>query len=198
MTITTMIMMTITTMIMMGKTNNIINNKIRYVKSKSGFTLSELLIVIAIIGILVAISIPIFSASRKKAIVAVNKANIRAARAIADAQYYTDEAAGWFPVKTSHVYYYYDVNSGKIYFKKTEYHKLDGRYQNSYGTTAYNTALNYEVCQFVIVYVAPNEGEKGAAIQTAPYYTKSGGDLPVKTIGGGRKDNYFGPTPGAA
>lgn len=76
---------------------------------KKGFTLAELLVVIAIVGVLVAISIPIFTGQRRKAVVATNKANIRAARAAADAQYYTDEAAGKFPISTSHVYYYYDV-----------------------------------------------------------------------------------------
>lgn len=35
-------------------------------KKKRGFTLAELLIVVAIIGILVAVSIPIFSSQLKK------------------------------------------------------------------------------------------------------------------------------------
>lgn len=80
--------------------------------------------------------------------------------------------------------------------EKTIYHPNDRSYQNSLGTDAYKAALKYEVCSFIIVYVAPNEGEKGAAIQTAPYYTEESGDLPMKTLGGGGKDNYFGPTPG--
>lgn len=49
---------------------------------KKGFTLAELLVVIAIVGVLVAISIPIFTGQRRKAVVATNKANIRAARAV--------------------------------------------------------------------------------------------------------------------
>ena len=51
----------------------------RKYKSKNGFTLSELLIVVAIIAVLVAISIPVFTAQLKKARLAVDEANIREA-----------------------------------------------------------------------------------------------------------------------
>lgn len=46
--------------------------------NKKGFTLAELLIVVAIIAVLVAISIPIFTSQLRKARVAVNQANARA------------------------------------------------------------------------------------------------------------------------
>ena len=46
-------------------------------KKNRGFTLAELLIVVAIIGILVAISIPVFSAQLHKAKVATDEANLR-------------------------------------------------------------------------------------------------------------------------
>lgn len=42
-----------------------------------GFTLAELLIVVAVIGVLVAISIPIFSQQLHKARVAADWANVR-------------------------------------------------------------------------------------------------------------------------
>lgn len=48
---------------------------------KKGFTLAELLIVIAIIAILVAIMIPVFSAQLNKARAAAELANVRAAYA---------------------------------------------------------------------------------------------------------------------
>lgn len=50
-------------------------------KNEKGFTLAELLIVVAIIGVLVAISIPIFTSQLKKARLATNQANARAAHA---------------------------------------------------------------------------------------------------------------------
>ena len=57
------------------------------ITGKKGFTLAELLIVVAIIGVLVAISIPIFTSQLKKARLATNQANARAAYAAAMAWY---------------------------------------------------------------------------------------------------------------
>ena len=56
-------------------------------EDKKGFTLAELLIVVAIIGVLVAISVPIFTAQLKKATVATNQANARSAKAAAVTAY---------------------------------------------------------------------------------------------------------------
>ena len=50
-------------------------------KNEKGFTLAELLIVVAIIGVLVAISIPIFTAQLEKAREGADLANIRSAYA---------------------------------------------------------------------------------------------------------------------
>jgi len=47
--------------------------------NKKGFTLAELLIVVAIIGVLVAISIPVFTAQLDKAKLATDTANARSA-----------------------------------------------------------------------------------------------------------------------
>ena len=59
-------------------------------KSEKGFTLAELLIVVAIIGVLVAISIPIFTSQIEKANQAADAANIRAAYAECAADALTD------------------------------------------------------------------------------------------------------------
>lgn len=62
----------------------------RKLKSKKGFTLMEMLIVVAIIGILAAIAIPVFSAQLSKAEDAVEEADKRAASSMAVAQYMLD------------------------------------------------------------------------------------------------------------
>ena len=75
--------------------------------NKKGFTLAELLVVVAIVGILVAISIPVFTSQLAKARKATNHANMRAAKAAAVAQYLTDNKDG-----KEAVYYDYDLEKG--------------------------------------------------------------------------------------
>ena len=60
-------------------------------KNEKGFTLAELLIVVAIIGVLVAISIPIFTSQLEKAREATDQANIRSAYAEISADAITGE-----------------------------------------------------------------------------------------------------------
>ena len=67
--------------------------------NKKGFTLAELLVVVAIIGVLVAISIPIFTSQLEKAREATDAANLRAAYATASAQVLeTEKGASAGPV----------------------------------------------------------------------------------------------------
>ena len=63
-------------------------------KSNKGFTLAELLIVVAIIAVLVVISIPIFTSQLEKARVATDQANVRSAKAAAAAAYMSDGESG--------------------------------------------------------------------------------------------------------
>ena len=77
-------------------------------KLNKGFTLAELLIVVAIIGVLVAISIPIFNNQLKKARFATNVANARAAYAAAIAQYIDDG------MPSGDIYYAYYVPTGEL------------------------------------------------------------------------------------
>ena len=55
--------------------------------NKKGFTLAELLIVVAIIAVLVAISIPVFTGQLEKAKIATDKANVRS--------WYAEQVAGY-------------------------------------------------------------------------------------------------------
>lgn len=78
-------------------------------ENKKGFTLAELLVVVAIVGILVAISIPVFTAQLGKARRATNQANLRAAKAAAVAEYLTsDDTQG------ADKFYKYNISAGNI------------------------------------------------------------------------------------
>lgn len=72
-------------------------------KNKKGFTLMEMLIVVAIIVILISVSMPMFSSQLSKARKATNDANVRAAKAVATSEYLSE-------VKTAGTYYYDGVN----------------------------------------------------------------------------------------
>ena len=62
--------------------------------NKKGFTLAELLIVVAIIAVLVAIAIPVFNTQLEKAKIATDKANVRSWYAEQVVAYLTDQTAG--------------------------------------------------------------------------------------------------------
>lgn len=82
---------------------------------KKGFTLAELLIVVAIIAVLVAISIPIFSAQLEKSREATDAANIRSAYAEVSADLLSDDAS----TKTVTV----DAKQKKADWQGTDYSK---------------------------------------------------------------------------
>ena len=75
---------------------------------EKGFTLAELLVVVAIVGILVAISVPLFTAQLGKARKATNQANMRAAKIAATAQYLVNANDG------KEVYYTYNLEKGTV------------------------------------------------------------------------------------
>lgn len=169
-------------------------------KYKSAFTLAELLVVVAIVGILVAISIPVFTSQRKKAIIATNKANIRAAKAAAIAAMYDDEASldkASSSTKGAVSYFVYDVKSGSIVttissgnYNPTVTYAEKSWTMNELGRQMRSDASAYKICEVVLVYVG-NNADDGALIQTAPYYTDDD-EL------GFAKNNPFGPGNGSA
>ena len=74
---------------------------------KKGFTLAELLVVVAIIAVLVAISIPIFTSQLDKAKKSTDLANERAAKGAAVTMYLSAE-------DTNGAVYYYNADKGVV------------------------------------------------------------------------------------
>lgn len=78
-------------------------------KDKKGFTLMEMLIVVAIIAVLVAIAVPTFNSSLGSAKKAADEANMRTAKIVASSMFIDHEydenkpeikAGYWFDVET--------------------------------------------------------------------------------------------------
>ena len=89
-------------------------------KQNKGFTLAELLIVVAIIAVLVAISIPIFTSQLKKARLAANKANARAALSAAMAEFIDAPEADKEATPAGslqHMYFRYDTKTGRCEYR---------------------------------------------------------------------------------
>lgn len=74
-------------------------------EEKGGFTLAELLIVVAIVAVLVAIAIPVFSAQMAKANAAVDEANIRSGYAQAQTFVLMKEDSSGTAITDNAIYY---------------------------------------------------------------------------------------------
>lgn len=133
--------------------------------NKKGFTLAELLIVVAIIGILVAISVPIFTQQLKKARVSTNEANARNALAAANNAYLAE-------TKDS---------SGAI-AKEFDYSVATG--SATAGGSAIN-AVNYEDTKVDKFHVTITEGSSGAGTaDVTPKNNGTSGEYNKVAIGG--------------
>ena len=80
---------------------------------KKGFTLAELLIVIAIISTLTAIAFPVFIKQREQADLQVDQTNVTSAKAVALAEYIADNKKG-------NQTYYYDAGTSLVFTKKDD------------------------------------------------------------------------------
>ena len=144
-------------------------------KNRKGFTLAELLIVVAITAVLVAISIPLISGQLEKAKISTNRANIRAAKASAYS-YYIENG---FPNGTdTHAYYIYDTESGSLSFYSSG---AAGSYRTPETTSKYSRANNEKngIYKYIIVYIHEYDesSDSNHTIQTDPYYNKSSGKI---------------------
>ena len=91
--------------------------------NKKGFTLAELLVVVAIIAILVAIAIPVFSSQLENARKSTDEANIRSAYSIAQTATLLQDTSGKILADTSKTYYFqkdgsFAATSDKAYVMK--------------------------------------------------------------------------------
>ena len=83
------------------------------IKNSKGFTLMEMLIVVAIIAVLIAIAVPTFSASLNKARVATDEANIRSGYASVVADLLTKDRSAETGATTT-TYTYYLMKDGSV------------------------------------------------------------------------------------
>ena len=88
--------------------------------NRKGFTLAELLIVVAIIGVLVAIAIPVFNSQLVKARVRADLANVRSAYAQAMIQ----------ALDSDTVLDKVDIPNVKIVASKSDHESIDGDNSN--------------------------------------------------------------------
>ena len=137
--------------------------------NKKGFTLAEVLIVVAIIAVLVAVSFPIFTQQRAKSIVAANMANIRAAKATAYSKLVEDSTSG-VDIKR-YAYYYYDITTGTITNSPDCYTDSLNGVGGAEAEEARNIALQNKVVPYIMVFVSTNDPD---IIDTAPFYGEDG------------------------
>lgn len=127
----------------------------------------------AIIGVLAAISIPILFEQRKKAVIAANKANIRAAKAAAASFYYDkDFTTMILNHKLNCQYYIYDTEKGTLKNISPKYSE-HGKFNTEAMKETYDKAVKYQVCRYVYIYVGESDknGDKNDInIETAPFY----------------------------
>jgi type IV pilus assembly protein PilA len=146
--------------------------------SEKGFTLAELLIVIAIIGVLTAVSIPIFLGQLDKAKAAADMANVRSAKGAAVTEYLSSS-------QTSAAVYYYDANNGTITMDSAKASSIKG-----YGKSTKDLnddqadGVPYENGQANIVKAVIAKDGSASLYWIAPSSTAEGSkDLPFSGIG---------------
>lgn len=116
-------------------------------KKNKGFTLAELLVVVAIVGILVAISIPIFVKKLDSARMATDLANERCAKACALAKYNQGEIAFDQIDRNGGHYnrFAYDAENGVLLPLSTTDDDLPGSFDGCYGQGIGNKQVEYNV-----------------------------------------------------
>ncbi len=131
--------------------------------NKKGFTLMEMLIVVAIIVILVAVSVPTFTSSLDDAKKATDAANLRAAKSLANIAYVMNQWPA-APADVTDVKYYYDIESGKIVAKA------------AYPTTGYGECSKHGSSAYIKVNKEDGTVEWADSADSADTYKTSCGE----------------------
>ena len=127
-------------------------------KNEKGFTLMEMLIVVAIIAILVAIAFPIFNEKLEESRKATNVANIRTAISVATNQYLSDNKSGEGK-------YSYSIPYNKLFDADAD---KFAESENLAPNRSQKTGLFGGTC----VLIDPDD--QGAPIKTYPYINENG------------------------
>lgn len=135
---------------------------------QGGFTMVELLIVVAIIAILVAVSIPMMNSALEKSRHAVDQANVRDAIALVSVKYTTDPDA-------------FKGTSGTLEAKTFNYH-VDENHQGYLSNNEEGvepqcqcSGADKATGQLTVKLTPPATGEDAPTIETAWHYDTSAG-----------------------
>ncbi len=171
-------------------------------KCKKGFTVAELLIVVAIIGVLVAIMIPIINRQMEKSREAYDIYTMRQAASAAIDLYYmgiedSKSAAkaglSWWGVQgsaNSNAWGAYDPESGKFYPKKTDV--------QPYGKgTAVNGGTQFELGNTRGAY-GPDEDYTDGIVMIAIYPFASNKHVDIYWKNRNKNDSYIGGAAGTS
>ena len=126
--------------------------------NNKGFTLAELLIVVAIIAVLTAVAVPVFTTQLEKSREATDIANLRAAKAEAISMYLTgDMVAGNF---------YFDAQKGSLVNTASDATKGKGtatgdQYSGTDNEYGYTSSNDYRAADITVTYTAQEaDGEQ--------------------------------------
>lgn len=131
------------------------------IKDNKGFTLMEMLIVVAIIAILVAIAFPIFNDKLEEARKATNVANIRTSISAATSDYATKNKSGEGK-------YLYNIALNKLYDANEK--DENGSMISQVTTPLPNRSQKTGLFKGVFIIIDPNDNQ--APIKTYPYVNK--------------------------